>query len=240
MRRENSRSPDLAEVLRVAMQQTTDGMFVAMPGQIAIYDPATQTADILPMLQRPVVFDDGTEDVDLLPIIPGVPIAFPRGGGAFITFPLIPGDLVMLVFCDRSVDKYKSSPGTVPVNPIDLRTNDISDAVAFPGFYPVPLALKDAVPSAADMAMGFENGTHINITQTGSVEVTTAGSPTSVGGYVAMANLVATLWTTLWGVFNGWVVAPNDGGAALKTAFLAAFTTAPTAAQIGSTNLKAD
>ena len=88
------------------------------------------------------------------------------------------------------------------------------------------------------MAIGFDGGAHINIKETGTVEITTGGLPTSVVGFVAMAPLVDLLWSTLWGVFSAWVPAPNDGGAALKTAFLAAFATPP--ASVASTNLKAD
>lgn len=238
-RLESSRSPDLSEVIQTAISTALGSAYVALPGAVTVYDPATQTADVQPMLTPHVVFEDGNETVDILPVIPSVPIAFPRGGGAFITFPIKPGDLVLLVFCDRSIDKYKMGGGTIPIPPIDLRQHDISDAVAIPGFYTLPKVLKDAVPSAADMAMGFENGAHINIKESGTVEVTTAGAPASVIGFVAMAALVDLLWTTLDTVIRtAWTPAPNDGGAALKTAYLAAFPIPPTS--VASTNLKAD
>jgi hypothetical protein len=239
-RLESSRTPDLSEVIQTAMSLALGEMFVALPGAVQVYDPVTQTADVLPMVTPHVVFEDGNEDVDMLPVIPSVPVAFPRGGGAYITFPIVPGDLVLLVFCDRSIDKYKTGGGTVPIPPIDLRQHDISDAVAIPGFYPLPKVIKDAAPSAADAVFGVENGVHINLKKGGTAEITSGGLPASVGGYVAMANLVGTLWTTLWGVFSGWTPVANDGGAALKTAFLAAFTTAPNAASVASKNLKAD
>ena len=57
--------------------------------------------------------------------------------------------------------------------------------------------------------------------------------------FVAMATKVDLLWSTLWTVFNSWVVAPTDGGGALKTAFLAAFPP-PGPNSVASTNLKAD
>ena len=167
----NSRTPTLSELLQAAASQATGEMFIAGPGMVVSYNPATQTADVQPMISRPVVFDDGTEDLDLLPIIPSVPVAFPRGGGFFVTFPIKKGDLVLLVYCDRSIDKYKSSGGTVPTDPVDLRMNDISDAVAYPGFYPVPRALKDGVLNKADMAMGYENGVQAHFKKDGTMEV---------------------------------------------------------------------
>lgn len=53
--------------------------------------------------------------------------------------------------------------------------------------------------------------------------------------FVAMAAKVDQLWMKLWGVFNGWAPVYE---AALKTAFLAAFPSAPQT--VGSTNLKAE
>jgi len=232
----NERTPSLAELLQAAVSQAVGDMFVAMPAKIVTYTAATQMADVQPLLSRPVVFDDGTESLDKLPIIPGVPVAFPRGGGYFMSFPLAPGDLVLLVFCDRSIDKYKSSPGTTPVNPVDLRTNDISDAVAIPGFYPVLKALKGDVTQGA--IFGAENDAQLRA-KGATMEVTSKGLPASVGGYVAMSTLVDVLWAKLYAVIaTAWVVAPTDGGAALKAAFIAAFPIPPSST--ASKNLKAD
>lgn len=165
-----SRTPSLSELLQAVASQATGELFIAGPGMIVTYYPATQTADVLPMVSRPVVFDDGTEDLDELPIIPGVPVAFPRGGGCFVTFPIKKGDLVLLIYCDRSIDKYKSSGGVTPTDPVDLRTNDISDAVAIPGFYPILRALKDGILNKDHMAMGYENGVQIHFKEDGTVE----------------------------------------------------------------------
>lgn len=56
--------------------------------------------------------------------------------------------------------------------------------------------------------------------------------------YVAIASKIDQIIATLDGVFRGWVVAPNDGGGALKLAYTTAFPTAPL--PTASTNLKAD
>jgi hypothetical protein len=58
------------------------------------------------------------------------------------------------------------------------------------------------------------------------------------GGFVAMAQKVDLLWSTLWTCFNSWAPVAQDGGAALRTAFLAAFPSTPQST--ASTNLKAD
>lgn len=83
----------------------------------------------------------------------------------------------------------------------------------------------------------------IHLAADGTVTIT-PGTTVNVGtasDFVAMAAKVDTLWATLWKVFNEWIPVSQDGGAALKTAFLAvgAFP-APGPSTVASTNLKAD
>lgn len=119
---------------------TRESIFVSMPGEVQSYDPATQRADIKPQLQF-TVRDAlaGKELKEDLPVIADVPIMFPRFGDFFMTMPVAAGDTVLLVFTDRSIDKWLTFGGNV--DPIDLRAHDISDAVAIPGLYPKPDAL---------------------------------------------------------------------------------------------------
>jgi hypothetical protein len=232
-----SESPELAEVLREALEQRLSDLHTAMPGSVVKYNPATQEADVQPLLKRAYVNEDGSEGTDLLPVIQGVQVLFPRAGKFFITFPIQVGDPVFLVFSERSLDEWSASSGNVPLDPIDLRMHDISDAVAIPGLYPDTLPITDTV--AAGMAMGKEKGVHIRITEGETVEITTKGAAASVGGFVAMSTLVDFIFTTIDTIFRtGWTPVANDGGAALKTAWLAAFITPPST--VASTNLKAD
>lgn len=163
---EQSRTPSLAEILRIAMDQRQAEIHVALPGRIESYDVNTQRADIKPLVQRPVVARDGTElETESLPVIMDVPINFPRGGGSlgqfFITWPLKKGDLVQLVFNEKSIDQFMASRGE-EVDPKDFRMHNLSDAVAYPGFYPEKLALPDADPS--NLAMGRSKGMQLHIT----------------------------------------------------------------------------
>ena len=52
MTEKNNDTPDLAEVLRAAFDFMMQGVNHAMPGKIEAYDPATQLADIKPLIQR--------------------------------------------------------------------------------------------------------------------------------------------------------------------------------------------
>ncbi len=165
-----SRSPELVEVLRAAVEQGLLDLHTAMPGKIEQYNAEQQKANVKPLLQRTVINNDGTEFTEALPIIPDVPVIFPRAGGFFLSFPVAPGDFVLLVFCERSIDSYTAGTGG-DTDPIDLRHHDLSDAVAFVGFAPFSQAIGQA--HSENMVLGKDNnGAQIHIKNDGSIEGT--------------------------------------------------------------------
>lgn len=116
--------------LRRAVEAVTNQIHTALPGRIESYDHEKQKADVKPLLKR--VYKDG-EVLDV-PVVPSVPVVFPRGNSSSLTFPLKKGDGVLLVFAERSLDKWLSEGGIVA--PDDPRKFDLTDAVAIPGLYP--------------------------------------------------------------------------------------------------------
>lgn len=169
MDREPSRSPDLPELLKIAVGSVFDDTYFCGPGKVEKYDDSTQKASVLPLIKRSYLLEDGTKETFDLPKIDNVPVIFPRAGRFFISMPVEKGDLVLLVFCDRSIDKYKSGDGSKPIDPVDLRTNDITDAVAVPGFYPFLKSLKSALGNKGKMALGDDEGCQITIDKAGEL-----------------------------------------------------------------------
>jgi hypothetical protein len=230
-----SRTPSLSELLNASVTQAFDGFFVALPGRVEKYISATQTADIKPLLKRAVIDQDGGEDVEELPVIPNVPILFMRTSQFFLSLPLSVGDNVLLLFCDRSIDGYMGSTGAVDLDPVDLRQHNISDAVAIPGFFPISRGIKDVIEG--DMVLGKEKGIQVRCKgATNTVEVTSSGLPNALGGFVALAALVATELTKIQTALNTHV---HSG---VTTGVGTSGTAAPvyTPASVASTNLKAD
>ena len=164
--REPSKTPGLPEVLLTAVSSVLEGAYYCGPGRIEKYDDSLQKASVKPLLMRTTTYDDGTKKSFELPVIGNVPVIFPRGGGFYFSLPLEKGDNVLLVFCDRSIDKFKSSSGDKPIDPVDLRTNDITDAVAIAGFYPFLKPLKDGTANKGKLALGYDGGAHIKISKT--------------------------------------------------------------------------
>lgn len=234
--RETSRSPTLAEVLSLAIRQNQADLHVSLPGKILTYDPDEQKADIKPLLQRALVAADGTRlDPEVLPILYDVPICFQRGGGIsggfFLSWPLKPDDLVQLIFIERSIDQYLDQTGQDSV-PSDFRLHDLSDAVAYPCFYPRRLSLQEASPDNA--VFGRDEGMQLHITPGDTAEF-------QVGGVadvsVAIAETLETFWTAsvkahlddIFAALTAWVPVALDGGAALKTALATYLASAPPA-----------
>jgi hypothetical protein len=193
-----SRTPGYVEALESATTQAINELFVAMPGRVVKYNAATQTADIKPLLKRAYIDDQGNEDLDDLAVLPNVPVMFPRAGGFFLSFPLAVNDNVLLLFMDRSIDSFMSSSGSVALDPVDLREHDISDAIALPGFFTTPRALKDQV--ATDAVFGKEQGAQVHA-KNSTIEITTAGAPAATD-FVALSSLVAAELNKLSILFN--------------------------------------
>jgi hypothetical protein len=209
--RENSKSPGLAELIRMAIKQNQAEIHVSLPGRIESYDVSQQTADIQPLLQRVLVDEDGTElDPETLPILHDVPIAFPRGGGCFLSWPLAEGDLVQLFFIERSIDQYLGGNGEI-TEPLDYRMHNLSDAVAYPGCYPRALALSDA--HAENAVWGIDGGLQIHV-KSGEIDI---GSE-NAADFVALAQKVFDEIDALKTTLNNFITAHNAPGSHTTTA----------------------
>jgi len=121
---------DFSDIISGAIRSVISGMHTCLPGKIESYDYTTQKANVLPLLRD--VYGDGQEIN--MPVIIDVPIIFPAIGSVGLTFPVSPGDGVLLVFAERSIDKWLSLGGVV--TPDDPRRFDLSDAIAIVGLNP--------------------------------------------------------------------------------------------------------
>ena len=144
-------TPTLGQVLQDAIENRLCDVHTAMPGTVVTYDPLTGTANIQPLLLR--TFKQGELPFPLppipLPLLNKVPVLFPRTTLAFVAFPLVPGDVGLVIFSERSIDRYKTFGG--PQDPQDVRKHDLSDGFFFPGGYPLTTPPIAVVPNALHM-----------------------------------------------------------------------------------------
>lgn len=150
-----SDTPSQIEVLRALAAMVSGNLSVAMPAVVISYNPTLQTVEVQPLLNRAIIGEDGDEDQEILPPIKNVPVLHPRGGGYYVALPLVAGNTVLLICADRSLDVLRSGAGILPVDQIDLRQHNLSDAIAIPGFYPMAKPIKPP-PSPTDLVIGKE------------------------------------------------------------------------------------
>jgi hypothetical protein len=230
-------NPELAEVIETALKWSSLDLHTCMPGQVMKYDAATQRAEVLPVI-RQIEYDDETGRRGFeLPVLPNVPVLWPRGGGYSFHFPLKEGDLVMLIFneCDVSMWRYNAksvrdpTTGTMQVkrfDPCDLTRHSLSHPVALAGVYPDQNPIEDApedhavviVPDGGKLRISKPNASHVEP--------------------VALAEKVAAQFSALKEAISNAAPVANDGGAALKTAIMAALADWP--ASVASTTLEAE
>lgn len=119
----------LEKIVYQMIENRLADLHTAIPGRIETYDKATQKASVKPLLKRE--YKDG--QADEYPVITAVPVVFPGTSNGILHFDLIKGDGCLLIFSERSIDKWLSS-GDV-VSPNSRRKHDLSDAIAIPGLY---------------------------------------------------------------------------------------------------------
>jgi hypothetical protein len=180
-----------------------------------------QFVDVLPSLKRHAYDEDDRPIVEELPMLYMVPVAYPQGGGCFISVPLAVGDIVTLVFAQRSLDYWietarKNSQRAV--DPGDVGMHVFEGAIAFPcGPAPRPELLADV--HAENLVIGKDGGVQIHITPDGTINLGGA----TLSDFVALASKVdqaiATLKTAIGEGFTAVGAGSAASGAAGKTKF---------------------
>ena len=134
--------PKLADLFRAALRNLKVQIRTHTVGTVTAYDAATQRADVtVDVLQ--VVRDNFTEPtsanpnpVSTLPAVQlkGIPVAWPRAGGSYLTFPLSAGDTGEVHIQDRNLGQWiQLGEASDPVSAI---THALGDGVFHPNIYP--------------------------------------------------------------------------------------------------------
>lgn len=149
-------TPEFGEVVRSIIDSVLLDLNVCLPAKIVSYDKDTQYADVEIQLQQK--FGDGS--LVSYAVIPKVPVKHPRSnaGHAFIHMPIKPGDDVVLVFSQRSLDNWKTQGGMT--DPGDPRKHHITDAYALIGGSAIPDAFAPETEDAIEI-VNFESKTNI-------------------------------------------------------------------------------
>lgn len=170
---QRERLDDFEEALRVALSGLQARLWTALPAKIASFDATKVTCQAQPLIQGNLTDTNGNTTQVTLPVCPDVPIIFPHGGGASLSFPLAVGDEGLLVFASRCIDNWWSL-GDIR-SQFEVRMHDLSDGFFLPGPYSQPKKPAHPIPSTTRLRL--ENDTaYYEIDATGKITVVSSGS----------------------------------------------------------------
>ncbi len=180
----------MADAIRQAILYQLNNVHTALPGAIVSYDYTTQKATIQPLLNK--YWSDGT--FTQLPELPNVPVIFPRAGGASLTFPVNEGDTCLLLFTERSIDKWLQTGGQTST--ADARKFDLSDAVAIMGL--IPFSDTSLAQNNTDVLLTYK-GSSFRIKQTGAIVIESSSTVAIGTSTTEVLNIVSQLLSALQG-----------------------------------------
>ena len=123
-------TPGLQTTIQSHIERRELNTQTTLIGKIVSYDHSTQTASVKPEQAEVWRDDQGQRYAEDFPVIKNVPVAFPRGGGFSIVWPLSAGDPVHVICTKYSFDKWRNSG--LPGDQGDLRKFGLSGAIAYP------------------------------------------------------------------------------------------------------------
>lgn len=171
--RRTERLNDIEESLRLALEAERAGIWTALPAIVVAANLAAQTVSAQPTIQGVITGPDGVARNVNLPLLVDVPIVWPRAGGFALTFPVAPGDEVLIVFASRCIDSWWQSGGIGA--PAEVRMHDLSDgfAILAPTSQPKRLG---GVSSSNVQLRDSAGSTFVEITPSGAVNIVAATS----------------------------------------------------------------
>lgn len=179
--------PNLTELLEQVVETSQREARVCLPGVVTSVDQKRARVDVQPSIKDAI-----NSKYD--PVVTDVPIVYPQGGGASITFPIDEGDDVLLVFADRSLENWLTAGGGSEVDNTDPRQHDLTDCFA------IPISLQGLNNNRLDdLSISFEGGEfHLDSSGNATVEgVTTVNLGENANQAVLRGTVVAAAFTAM-------------------------------------------
>lgn len=160
-RDDNERGLRRQEAIALALEAFGRRVYKSLPAKVVRVDASKRSVDCKVLVMRPVIDEEDARQIESIPVIPSVPLALPP----FFAPPISDGSLVfggstlpatqgMLVWCDRSIDRWLSGSGQ-EVDPEVYHDNAPTDAWFMPGVFPygaVPFALPQSYIAIGDVS----------------------------------------------------------------------------------------
>jgi phage baseplate assembly protein gpV len=174
-----------------AMLAAFDGrqaeIWTALPAIVKSFDASKLTVTVQPAVMGRVQAQDGSWSDVKMPELPDVPLFYPCGGGFTLTFPIVAGDEVLVVFGSRCIDAWWYYGGEENAQAVQ-RMHDLSDGFAIAGFRSKPRPLS-AISTTSTQLRSDDGAAYVEIGAAHAINVHTSGD---VGVQAANANVVAS------------------------------------------------
>jgi hypothetical protein len=181
----------------LALEAYARNMPKSLPAKVVRVDTAKRAVDCKILVMRPFVDEEDARKVESIPVMPNVPLMLPP----FYTAPISDGKVTfggsrlaattgMLVFCDRSIDRWLSGSGQ-EVDPELDHDHALTDCWFMPGLFPfgaVPFALsqsKISIGAASTGNIEIDSSGNINL-DSGSNGAARVGDPCQIGNPLAL------------------------------------------------------
>lgn len=180
--------PGLDTVLLEAMAGNQAQIWTALPAIVQSYNATLGTVEAYSALQfQKRVPDGGYETISPQPLFVDCPVVFPGGGGFTLTFPIKPGDEVLIIFASRCIDAWWDSSGVQAQ--AEFRMHDMSDGFAIVGPRSRPRALTAASTGSVELR-NDSRAAFVAIDGSGDIKVQTAGTLTIQAATVNIVGAV--------------------------------------------------
>lgn len=154
--------------VRTAFLGFQSTLWTSLPCIVRSVNFSQMTVNAQPTVQGFKINEDGSKTFINYPVLEDIPIVFPSAGGFTITFPIQPGDEILVVLSARCIDFWWQS-GQIQ-NSIETRMNDLSDSFAIPGVKSLP----NIIPGISNSGVQIRNNdgtTYIEISADGKIKL---------------------------------------------------------------------
>jgi hypothetical protein len=160
---------ELNEVIQLHILEALAKTHTSTVGRVVKVNATT--VDIQPVINMVYKGEDLA-----LPVFAEVPPVFMQGGTSYTAHPVKKGDYALVVFTERSFDRWYS--GSDGARPPELRMHDYSDGFAFVGVNPASKAIQ--IPAViTQIGDTYQQGNYEHI-----------GNRTQVGNFTLTGNMI--------------------------------------------------
>jgi len=231
-----STDPTPAEVIRDAMAARLFDVRTCSIARVKSYDPETRTADLVPVIARPIEDAVGDVEHEETCVLPNVPIKWPRAGGMVLHFPLREGNHVLVFATDDSIHQWRES-GSVSI-PGDRRQHHLASTFAIPGAFWGGELLD---PEQEGTLLGILTEAVVLGSETGESRIEVREAGIKLGANATQAVALAPPILTALAALKAWVdvASPAIGDGTLQTTLAPLLTALDTALDQAASNAAA-